>query len=74
MTQFEKELKYVKSLFEKIYTQDELSRAQRAKREFIDMYILVVSQTDLTFIKIQNELNQLEVEAVKRLTSAYRFN
>ena len=73
MTEFDRDLRYVKQLYSKIYGQDEMSRAQRARRDFIDKYILLISQTDPTFNKVQVELHNLELEAMKRMTSSYYF-
>lgn len=73
MTEFEKDLNYVKSKFEKIYHPDDLSAAKNLKRFFIDKYVVKISQTDKRFIQVQNELHQLEMEATKRISSAYYF-
>lgn len=73
MTEFDKDLKYVKDRFSKIYTPDDLSDAKRLKRFFIDKYVLLISQTDKRFTQIQTELNTLELEATKRISSAYFF-
>lgn len=73
MTEFEKELKYVKDKFSKIIIPDELSAAKRLKREFVDKYITLISPTDKRFLEIQNELNALELEATRRISSAYYF-
>lgn len=73
MSEFEKELQYVKQTYKKVITADELSAAKRLKNFFIDKYIVKISPTDKTFINIQNELTQLDVEVTKKITSAYRF-
>jgi len=71
MTEFDKDLNYVKHLYSRIYSQDEMSNAQRARRDFVDKYILKISQTDTAFNKVQVDLHKLELEALKRMTSAY---
>lgn len=73
MTEFDKDLKFVKDKFSKIYTPDDLSEAKRYKRFFIDKYVVLISHTDKRFTDIQNELNMLELEATKRISSAYYF-
>lgn len=73
MSEFEKDLRYVKGLFSKIYHPDDLSNARRRKVEFINKYSILISHTDKRFNEIQVELSQLELEATKRITSAYYF-
>lgn len=73
MTQFEKDKNYVKSVFQKVVTPDELSAAKRLKTDFINKYVILISQTDKTFIKICDELNKLEQEKTTLISSAYLF-
>lgn len=73
MTEFEKDLKFVKDKFAKIYHPDDLAAAKKFKQFFIDKYVILISHTDKRFIQIQNELNALELEATKRISSAYYF-
>ena len=73
MTQFDKELKYVKDTMSKVITPTELSNAKRLKKEFLDTYVVLISATDKHFLDIQNELNELERLTIKRISSAYFF-
>ena len=73
MTQFDKELKYVKDTMSKVITPVELSNAKRLKREFLDTYVVLISPTDKHFLNIQNELNELELLVTKKISSAYFF-
>lgn len=73
MTQFEKDLAYVKKRLTQVITPDDLSSAKRLKRDFNDKYIVLVSQTDMTFINIMAELDNMEMEATRKITSAYLF-
>jgi hypothetical protein len=73
MSEFERELQYVKQTYKKVITADDLGSAKRLKQLFLDKYVVKVSQTDKTFLKIQNELHELDVETTKRITSLYRF-
>lgn len=73
MTEFEKDLKFVKDKFAKIYHPDDLAAAKNFKKYFIDKYVVLISHTDKRFAQIQSELNDLELEATKRITSAYYF-
>jgi hypothetical protein len=69
MNQYERELAYVKNLFKKVYGSAELNYAKRVKREFEDKYIVLISPTDTNFLKVRAELETLEMEATKKLTS-----
>lgn len=73
MTQFEKDLAYVKKKLTTVITPDDLGTAKRLKRHFYDKYIVLVSQTDMTFINIMGELDAMEMEATRKITSAYLF-
>lgn len=73
MTQFEKEKNYVISVFQKVITPDDLGTAKRLKRDFIDKYVVLISQTDKTFIRVCDELNKLEQEKTTLISSAYLF-
>ena len=74
MTQFDKDYRYVKSKFLKIYTPVELSIASKLKNDFINKYVILISHTDKRFTEIQNELNDLELQATKKLSSDFYFN
>lgn len=73
MSEFEKELQYVKQTYRKVITADDLSAAKRLKNLFIDKYVVKISPTDKTFLNIQNELTQIDAEVTKKITSAYLF-
>jgi hypothetical protein len=74
MSEFEKELKYLKTKFSKVITPDDLNEAKRLKQFFVDKYVVLVSSTDKTFIKLIEELNSIEREKTRQITSAYLFN
>lgn len=73
MSEFEKELQYVKQVYNKVITADDLGTAKRLRQLFLDKYIVKISPTDKTFLRIQNELTQLDAEVTKKITSAYLF-
>lgn len=73
MTEFDKDLIYVKNRFAKVITPDDLAAAKKLKRDFVDKYVILISQTDKRFIEIQNELSDIEQKITKRITSAYFF-
>jgi hypothetical protein len=73
MTEFEKELNYVKQVYSKVITADDLSAAKRLRQLFLDKYVIKISPTDTTFTKIQNELAKLDADMTKKISSAYLF-
>ena len=73
MSEFEKELQYVKQVYNRVITADDLGTAKRLRQLFLDKYIVKISPTDKTFLGIQNELTQLDAEVTKKITSAYLF-
>jgi hypothetical protein len=73
MTEFEKELNYVKQVYSKVITADDLSAAKRLRQLFLDKYVIKISPTDTTFTKIQNELAKLDANMTKKISSAYLF-
>lgn len=73
MSEFEKELQYVKQVYNKVITADDLGSAKRLRQLFLDKYIVKISPTDKTFLGIQNELTQLDAQVTKKITSAYLF-
>lgn len=73
MSEFEKELQYVKQVYNKVVTADDLGSAKRLRQLFLDKYIVKISPTDKTFLGIQNELTQLDAQVTKKITSAYLF-
>jgi hypothetical protein len=52
---------------------DNLAYAKELKKQFIAKYIVLISPTDKTFLKVQNELIELEVKATRRISSNYLF-
>lgn len=73
MSEFEKELQYVKQVYNKCITTDDLGNAKRLRQLFVDKYIIKISPTDKTFLRIQNELTELDRVTTKKITSAYLF-
>ena len=73
MNEFDKDLKFVKDKYTEVIHPDDLSKAKSFKRWFVDKYTVLISPLDKTFIKIQNELNELEQEVTKKISSAYYF-
>lgn len=73
MSEFEKELQYVKQVYNKVITADDLGSAKRLRQLFLDKYIVKISPTDKTFLGIQNELTELDAQITKKITSAYLF-
>lgn len=73
MSEYEKELAYVRLLLKSVKNQQDLTFARDLKRQFISKYIVLVSPTDKTFLKVQNQLNDLEQKATTKITSGYLF-
>jgi hypothetical protein len=73
MSEFEKELAYVKQVLSKVLTPDDLFNAKNLKTSFITKYTVLISPTDKKFLRILDTLTKLENEATKRLTSNYYF-
>lgn len=73
MSEFEKELNYLKSLLTNIKSPDDLHTAQTFKRNFLQKYTVLISPTDKKFLRILDNLTKLEGEATKRITSNYYF-
>jgi uncharacterized protein (DUF39 family) len=73
MNEFERELAYVKKTINSVITPDDLNAAKRLKTSFFDKYIVKVSPTDKTWIQTMDELNELEREKTRHITSAYLF-
>ena len=73
MSEYEKDFTYVKLILKSVKNQQDLDFARTLKRQFISKYIILISPTDKTFLKVQNQLNQLEQEATTKITSGYLF-
>ena len=73
MNEYEKELIYVRLILKSVKTLDNLSYAKELKKQFIAKYIVLISPTDKTFLKVQNELIDLEQKATRRISSNYLF-
>jgi hypothetical protein len=73
MNEYEREYEYVKRTIKSVITPDELDAAKRLKTTFFDKYIILISPTDKSWIKVMEEINQLEQEKIKHITSAYLF-
>ena len=74
MNEYEKELIYVRLILKSVKTLDNLSYAKELKKQFIAKYIVLISPTDKTFLKVQNELNDLEGKATRRMPEAWLAN
>jgi hypothetical protein len=73
MSQYEKDLTYVRLMLKAVKTHEDLELARTLKRQFISKYIILISPTDKSFLKVQNELNDLEIKATTKITSGYLF-
>jgi hypothetical protein len=73
MSEYEKDFTYVKLILKAVKTQEDLTYARELKRQFISKYIILISPTDKGFLKIQNQLNEMEQKATKKMTSGYLF-
>jgi len=73
MSQYEKDLTYVKLILKAVKNQEDLDLARTLKRQFISKYIILISPTDKSFLKVQNQLNQMEQDATTKITSGYLF-
>jgi hypothetical protein len=73
MSEYEKDLTYVRLILKSVKTQEDLTLARTLKRQFISKYIILISPTDKSFLKVQNELNDLEIKATTKITSGYLF-
>lgn len=73
MSEYEREYEYVKKTLRSILTTDQLDAGKRLKTMFFDKYSVLISPTDKTWIKVMDELNQIEQEKIKEITSSYLF-
>lgn len=73
MSEYEKDLTYVKLILKAVKNQEDLDFARTLKRQFISKYIVLISPTDKMFLKVQNQLNDMEQEATTKITSGYLF-
>lgn len=73
MSEYEREYDYVKKTIRSVLTAEQLDAAKRLKRTFVDKYTVLISPTDKTWIKVMEELNRLEQQKIKEITSAYLF-
>jgi hypothetical protein len=73
MSEYEREYEYVKKTIKSILTPEQLNAGKRLKTAFFDKYTILISPTDKQWIKVMEELNQLEQEKIKYITSAYLF-
>lgn len=73
MSEYEKDLTYVKLILKAVKNQKDLDFARTLKRQFISKYIVLISPTDKMFLKVQNQLNDMEQEATTKITSGYLF-
>jgi hypothetical protein len=73
MSEYEKDLIYVKLILKAVKNQEDLDFARTLKRQFISKYIILISPTDKSFLKVQNQLNQMEQDATTKITSGYLF-
>lgn len=74
MNEFEKELQYVKKVYQDVRTPLDLQHAKSLRNQFIDKYITKISGTDKTFLRIQNDLTRIDQETTVKLSSGYLFN
>lgn len=74
MNQFEKDLQYVKKIYNSVKNENQLRVAQNLKHNFINKYSVLVSPTDITFINLINELTQLDMTVTKKISSDYLFD
>lgn len=73
MTEFEKDLAYIKQKYNSVITPEQLNEAKRLHQFFVNKYIVLISPTDKTFLKIQNELTELDGIITRKISSAYLF-
>jgi hypothetical protein len=73
MTQYEKDLQYVRKVLNSVQNQNQLKVAQTLKNNFIAKYCVLVSPTDPTFLSLINELNELERTVTRKISSEYLF-
>lgn len=73
MTQYDKELQYVRKVINTVQNQNQLRVAQVLKNNFISKYCVLVSPTDPTFLSLITELNELERTVTRKISSDYLF-
>jgi hypothetical protein len=73
MTEYEREYNYVKTYLRSMLTPNDLSSGKQLKHSFFNKYSMLVSPTDKTWLKIMDELNSIEQEKIKQITSSYLF-
>lgn len=74
MNEFEKELQYVKKVYQDVRTPFDLQHAKDLRNQFLNKYITKISGTDKTFLRIQNDLTRIDQEITIKISSGYLFN
>jgi hypothetical protein len=73
MTEYEREYQYVKNTLRSMLTTSDLDAGKRLKNAFFNKYSVLISPTDKTWLKIMEELNDIEQNKIKEITSSYLF-
>ena len=73
MTEYEREYNYVKTYLKSMLTPSDLSSGKQLKHAFFNKYSVLISPTDKRWLKIMDELNTIEQEKIKTITSSYLF-
>jgi hypothetical protein len=73
MTEYEREYEYVKKTLRSMLTPSDLDTGKRLKHSFFNKYSVLISPTDKKWLKIMDELNSIEQEKIKQITSSYLF-
>ena len=73
MTQYQKEYNYVRGLFVQCKSSAGLREAKSLKQQFINKYVVLISPTDKTFLRMVDSLTKIELDVTRRMSSNYLF-
>jgi hypothetical protein len=71
MTEYEKDLLYVKKQIDQAYNLDSIHQAQRLWKFFLDKWSIKLSPTDPTLMKTKSEVGKIVEEKYTRISKAY---
>ncbi len=74
MTQYEQDLRNLKSFYKTVNGVYQVHQWTNLKRSFISKYVVLFSPTDKTFNKVQSELLQMESNLMKKYQQGFLFD
>ena len=74
MTQYEMDLRNLKSFYHTVDEPFKVHQWSNLKRSFISKYVVLFSPTDKTFNKVQSELRMMESNLMKKYQQGFLFD